>query len=762
MPASRPPNDAPLRDALTRLFDGELDDDGFAELARRLRDDPAARELYFEAAALEVNLEQVFAPPLVRGAAADTRQKAATRRLAQRSLGIAAAVALLIAGVMTFFQVRSEPAPAGLRLCANSKWTIDGRPQAATTGLRLGAVLVIDQGVAELELPRDTRAVVEAPAVVRLIDEQTLGLDRGRAFFRVESAKGRGFTVVTPHQRIVDLGTAFGVEAGPVRGEVALHVFEGRVRVDAPDGARGETIDAPRAVRLAGASVTGELETADSFLRELPSKVEIVFEDGFETGLAPGKEYAVIMDPRAILDLDGNPFGGIDDPKAWNFTTGDPFPVRLPVRNPGFEEDGEVRNHGAAVSGWHPAADNAWGWGADEQRGGLSPTDGRFFGRVFGGSTLTQDLGVPIEAGTTYALRVDVGGPKSTAALRFFGSDAGAGEPLAETTVKTAHAGWRRDRMLIFHAEERHATGQTLGVSLGRAAGKFAAFDRVRAGTSGPTAGDTLPDDFADLPELPDEEDPATSAPVAVRFHPADGATDAVPGESLAMAFSKPVRFGSGRIFVRNITDWRESELIVGTPRTSIEGRVLTLRPPLDLADGRRVLGRVPGWDCDAWAGVLNPAGDGTWYRDTDLRNRGDDRTGGVIGSMRGPILATFADARPGTGIRREIGVIEPDSRYSLRVVIGVRAAAADPAVFDGYTLRLVSGPTVLAELRDDAPPGPPNRVTDVSLVWDAAEPPEGIAIGDPLAVEIAPNQASGDRPGYLDLEHVRVTRLPQ
>ena len=64
----------------------------------------------------------------------------------------------------------------------------------------------------------------------------------------------------------------------------------------------------------------------------------------------------------------------------------------------------------------------------------------------------------------------------------------------------------------------------------------------------------------------------------------------------------------------------------------------------------------------------------------------------------------------------------------------------------------------MLAELTDDTPPGPPNNVTTVGFSWDSSTLLEGISPGDPLAIEIAPNQASGEKPGYLDIDNVRVT----
>ena len=63
-----------------------------------------------------------------------------------------------------------------------------------------------------------------------------------------------------------------------------------------------------------------------------------------------------------------------------------------------------------------------------------------------------------------------------------------------------------------------------------------------------------------------------------------------------------------------------------------------------------------------------------------------------------------------------------------------------------------------LAELTDDTPPGPPNSVSTVGFSWDSSTLPEGIKAGDPLALEIMPNQASGEAPGYLDVDNVRVS----
>jgi hypothetical protein len=249
------------------------------------------------------------------------------------------------------------------------------------------------------------------------------------------------------------------------------------------------------------------------------------------------------------------------------------------------------------------------------------------------------------------------------------------------------------------------------------------------------------------------------SPPVLIAVHPADDWT----GGQLKMLFNEPIKLGTGRFYFRNVSDWSETTLTVGDPRLSVDGppsqgssllredatagqagaagRVLSITPPADLADGERRIGAITGWEAGALVAFLNPRGDGTWYTNDDLQDKGRGR--GMIGSMRGPLMASIGAARPGTAIR------------SVFAEIG---KAKENASFSGYTIRLVSGDTILAELTDDTPPGPPNSVTTVGFSWDSSTLPEGLAPGAPLAIEIAPNDASGLDPGYLDVDNVRVT----
>jgi hypothetical protein len=266
------------------------------------------------------------------------------------------------------------------------------------------------------------------------------------------------------------------------------------------------------------------------------------------------------------------------------------------------------------------------------------------------------------------------------------------------------------------------------------------------------------------LRKMPDTSAPSTSAeddtpPVLVALSPADDIFRVKPGSILEMTFDEQVKLGTGRFFVRNATDWEESEVVVGDPKISVEGNTVTITPKVKLPDGTISMKWVGNWGSDAAVGLLNPKGDGRWYSDNKLRDRGL----GIIGSMRGPLMATFSQPQPHTRILHELGPITPGSSYTVSAAIGVRdAGAQENAAFLGYTIRLKSRGTVLAELSDGTPPGPPNSVTNVGFSWNSATLPAGVSPGDPLAIEIAPRQLSATSPGYLDIDNVRVTVIAE
>lgn len=825
-----------LHSRIQKLLDEEISAEDFEALEKELLENPEALEAYRLYVGIHCGLgrqSEVSAAIKRSPVVPIDRVMALQRRRVARISLLAAAAVVMLTGLVLWQTMAPTvpPVMASLSTAPGSVFTLthaEGVDEASSHRLRAGSTVTLTHGVAEFDLPHRVRAVLEAPARLRLIDDRSVALSQGRGFFEVAFTEGHGFTVETPHQRIVDLGTAFGVDLTHPSGQTALHVFEGRVRVDELNGLQGTTFAAPRSIRLKKASIEEEIDRpSNPFARQLPGKIETLLIEDFESGLVAGRDYAVRMDPTAIRDLDGNRFPGIDDDKTWKFATLS-NPAAVAISNPSFEEQ-LITPEGYPV----PLA-----WKADSKQfrprkgvGPLAPTEGLRQAWMNIGTFAHQDTEEVIAAGTTYTLKVDLGADQinfpdtETVVIRLFGSDAGFDTPLAEITPDgPTTTTWLTDQTVSFTATPAQATGQTLGIYLGVTSGMQVEWDNVRLMAGRPTDGDDLPDAYelahttppsaTDLrpdedlenhgagdglinlkefhygtdPHDPDTDgdgvedgaelaagtDP-TSPPTAdaleglpgavrditpphiARLHPATGATGVMPAGNLIMTFDEAIKFGTGRIFLRNGTDWVETEIAVGGPRTTIDGRVLTIRPRADLKDGTFQMGRVGGWECDAWAGIFNPAGNGTCYVADELED--DGRTRGSLGAMRGPNMATFGDSHPGTGIRRAFASISPDSLYTISVAVGVRTeSAGQTAVFDGYTIRLSSGATVLAELSDDTAPGPPNSVNSVGLSWSSSVLPEGVAHGDPLALEIMPNQASGPEPGYLDLDHVRVT----
>ncbi|MEM6331466.1 MAG: LamG-like jellyroll fold domain-containing protein, partial [Planctomycetota bacterium] len=85
-------------------------------------------------------------------------------------------------------------------------------------------------GLIELEYASGARLVIQAPADFQLVDDQTVGLSSGRLAAHVPEPAA-GFVVETAGGRIIDLGTAFGVEADESNG-TAIYVFDGEVSVE--------------------------------------------------------------------------------------------------------------------------------------------------------------------------------------------------------------------------------------------------------------------------------------------------------------------------------------------------------------------------------------------------------------------------------------------------------------------------------------------------------------------------------------------------
>ena len=761
--------EADLQHHIQQLIDGEISADELAALETELMDNPEAMETYREFldlhCALEDEIDNAQAVKTQSVVPIDRILALQRKFIIKVSLLGAAAVVLLTLVTMWYFQTPDhQPTMAKFQTAPGSDFTLthegESKPPAGDYNAMIeGSRLVLTQGVAELKLPHDVRAIVEAPAEMVLRDDRTLELAYGRALFQVTTEEGQGFTVATPYQRIVDLGTAFGIDFQKGRKEIELHVLEGQVRVDGIDGKQGEIIKANRSVMLAGTRVKREIDNAPfGFLHHLPPKIDTLIKENFATGLLAGQNYIIRMDPYVIRDLKGNDFGGIDDDTTWKFATGQTAAVPITVTSYAYTgtagatdqpSNHRPSNHPQGLF-LDPGNSKLTDKKPGDPKGWTSGTYVGFMGTDQSSSQVTFDLGTAHEVQTITVNSCVFGSPIKT--IKISTSTDGvtystptpvtpkwSGLNAISTTLEVPDWGTARYYRLDFAS-----SGEW--IFLGEVT-----FGAVPTPSHGDTLGDLEEIHPADsLGQTLSKRD--ESPPVAIAVYPTENSTGAIPGGQLKMIFNEPIKLGSGRVFIQNSTDWSESELVVGDHRLSIDSRTLTINPPIELKDGTRSRGWLAGWQTDAPVTFLNPSGNGRWYDNDDLQD--ENPTHGLIGSMRSPGMASIKRT-----IRREIGTITAESRYTVSAAIGVRADDTQiKSTFLGYTIRLSSGNTTLAQLTSDTPPGPANSVNTVGFSWDATTLPKDLNPGDPLSIEIIPNRANA--PGYLDLNALRITVL--
>ena len=105
------------------------------------------------------------------------------------------------------------------------RWAGQTRSRAGTC--KPGKVLRLERGLAEIEFDRGARVILQGPAGLELVSATSVELLTGTLTARVP-AQARGFTVLTPRGKVVDLGTEFGLSVDE-GGTTTVRVFTGEV-----------------------------------------------------------------------------------------------------------------------------------------------------------------------------------------------------------------------------------------------------------------------------------------------------------------------------------------------------------------------------------------------------------------------------------------------------------------------------------------------------------------------------------------------------
>lgn len=238
-------------DTVAGVCHGVTTEAAMRALNELLRRDPGARDEYLLRVEVHARLASepdLFAPPansadscrlpeidLRRGRnlPSPDSNPPVSQRKPVRALALTACLILVTAGVWGWWLKRgmtregtTSNAVAMLARAVDARWA--GTSPTLRTGSALApGRLRLESGLAQLVFYSGARVVIEGPTELQLVSPAEVVCPAGRLLAEVPQL-ARGFRVKTAQLNVVDLGTAFGIDATGSQSEV--HVFKGEVR----------------------------------------------------------------------------------------------------------------------------------------------------------------------------------------------------------------------------------------------------------------------------------------------------------------------------------------------------------------------------------------------------------------------------------------------------------------------------------------------------------------------------------------------------
>lgn len=245
------------------LLDETLSEEDKVELNSLLKGDPLACERFLELTQMHLDLEEAFADLAepIWGNNVLPFRSARVRQDSKRSwpvrwLGLVAAC-VAVGGAVILWQphqdITSESTlsrdlsnPGGVAVLSravDAVWA-QGGPHPLEGDVLGADTWALESGLLQIEFFAGATVIVQGPASFALVSPTHMISHEGRyRTFVPELAKG--FTIATPDYLAVDLGTEFALAVG-ADGKSEVHVIEGEVRLDRPDGKTLENLGAGR------------------------------------------------------------------------------------------------------------------------------------------------------------------------------------------------------------------------------------------------------------------------------------------------------------------------------------------------------------------------------------------------------------------------------------------------------------------------------------------------------------------------------------
>lgn len=252
-------SDDRFQELWTDYLEGELDESGLAELRtllggdhERLRqatelhqthrmlgfladEDRGGSEAFIRATMQKLPADsETFISQVVRTQQQHVPVPQPRRRTVWLSPGLVAlgAVAALVLASLFLWREQSSPSvvssPVLITRLARAQFFGELNPQVDSAAQR-GKDYILTGGLAELKFPSGATAILEAPAVFRVLGDDLLAMDTGQC--SVHAPPGaEGFRLETPASMVVDRGTRFSVRVNE-SSETEVQVIEGMADV---------------------------------------------------------------------------------------------------------------------------------------------------------------------------------------------------------------------------------------------------------------------------------------------------------------------------------------------------------------------------------------------------------------------------------------------------------------------------------------------------------------------------------------------------
>lgn len=266
---------------LQRFVDGDLDEGACLEVVALINSDPAIFDIYCDYAEIDAGMRYLTCGPanaLGQQTALTEESRQNTLKRAKASALLAAAAAIVVLSAILYLRLVAEPPPVlTFRTSPDTRLAIthiiEGEKSPDPNTLAVGSRMMVKQGCVEFTFESGVSCIVQGPADLTLLEENSVRLDRGTSWFRVPK-EAIGFEVRTPEMKVVDLGTEFGIISEPGESDEA-HVMKGKIALTALLGRKEEALLESGQARTA--NFVGRLDKIEArpeaFLTELPSNL---------------------------------------------------------------------------------------------------------------------------------------------------------------------------------------------------------------------------------------------------------------------------------------------------------------------------------------------------------------------------------------------------------------------------------------------------------------------------------------------------------